>query len=507
MEVLSDKKTFDINKFNKNVIEEYVNTYSIINNNNNNFEMKNKEEKLLIYVLTFNMSGGMPSDEEMPLLFPTKEKFEKFDIFVINSQECIRSIGASLFYSSKELWVDALSNFFGKKYENIINLTLGAIHMVIFIKKEKSISLSDIRSGEISTGFLNIFANKGAISASMRYYDKHILFICCHLTAGHEKRNERNNDLKRIGTLLQNSIDVKSRNKLRKIRRSVIIENSKIKSNFNSLKNMKTLKVIYRTPNENKISSNTKNESNKKRTRKNSRNSMGEIEPKNILNNEIEEESNDKEDKEDNKSSNSVDEEGEKEEKERLNSTNKNNKEEEINESKNNNNYNGLNKMYNENNKSLSSTLNENDKKDKLINDYDFVIMSGDFNYRLNINHKEISNIMNKNDPEILWDKDQFTEEIKKKHNFKEGIINFMPTYKFKKKSNEYDYTRIPGWTDRILYKSKRYYDIMLCEYSTIKNICISDHKPVYAVFKINFKDNKFISKSYNKNEQECCIY
>jgi hypothetical protein len=55
----------------------------------------NQNEKLLVYVLTFNIQGGMPSEEEIPLLFPKKEKIEKFDIFVINTQECLRSIGAS----------------------------------------------------------------------------------------------------------------------------------------------------------------------------------------------------------------------------------------------------------------------------------------------------------------------------------------------------------------------------------------------------------------------------
>ena len=494
MKVLSDKKTFDINKFNKNLLEEYINTYSNINPNNSNYDLKNTDEKLLIYVLTFNMNGLIPSKDELPLLFPKKEKFENFDIFVINTQECLRSIGASLFNNSKEEWEKTLSNFFGFKYENIANLTLGALHMVIFIKKEKVIFLSDIRTGEIATGFLNIFANKGAISASMKYFDKHILFICCHLTAGQEKGKERNEELKRIGTSLINSIDSKSRNKLRTIRKSVISENFKI-NNFNSFKNSKTILSNLNKDNNNKNGSNKKNK----------RNSMCFIEPKNIFNNRIEEVYNDNDDEEDNKNQNSDDEEEDEKRKEkeneRLNSTNKNNKEEEINKNNNdNNNY------YNEN-KSFSSTLNEKDKKDKLIEDYDFVILSGDLNYRLNINKNEINDIMNKNDPEILWDKDQFTEEVKNKQNFKEGVINFMPTYKFKKNSNEYDYSRIPGWTDRILYKSKRYYDIMLCEYSSIKNIIFSDHKPVYAVFKINFKDQKFISHNFHKNDQECYIY
>jgi hypothetical protein len=40
---------------------------------------------------------------------------------------------------------------------------------------------------------------------------------------------------------------------------------------------------------------------------------------------------------------------------------------------------------------------------------------------------------------------------------FEEGKISFMPTYKFKKESNEYDREklRIPSWCDRILYRSE----------------------------------------------------
>ena len=85
-----------------------------------------------------------------------------------------------------------------------------------------------------------------------------------------------------------------------------------------------------------------------------------------------------------------------------------------------------------------------------------------------------------------------------------------MPTYKFKEKNNEYDYERVPGWTDRILFKSKKMYDIMLCEYNSIENILLSDHKPVFAIFKINFKNKenyeKVIEINDNKNE-DCFLF
>ncbi len=162
-----------------------------------------------------------------------------------------------------------------------------------------------------------------------------------------------------------------------------------------------------------------------------------------------------------------------------------------------------------------SSIIDLDDKEDKLMEDFDFVILSGDLNYRLDISQEDIEEIINQKNPEILWDKDQLNNEIKKENKFEEGLINFMPTYKYKKNSDEYDHQRIPAWTDRILFKSKKKYDIMLCEYKSIQNINISDHKPVYAIFKINFKNRKKNDNIYNinyeinniNNDKKCILF
>ena len=308
----------------------------------------------------------------------------------------------------------------------------------------------------------------------MKYYDKYILFICCHLAAGHEKETERNDDLNRICSLLQNSTNFESRIKLKSIKKSLDIEPNKFKKR-------NSIKIRYKNINGFNINNN----------KRKVRHSLGYLPSKAILFNEENninlEEQNDTE-----KQNLGI------HENDRLNSTNKNNQKKSEN--------NELEELLDQRNRSFSSIENENSKKNKLMIDYDFVILSGDLNYRININNNEIKEIMNKNDPEILWDKDQLTEDLKKRHNLKEGIIKFMPTYKYKINSNEYDYSRIPGWTDRILYKSKKYYDIMLCEYSSINNILLSDHRPVYAIFKINFKDKKFINDKYEKKKEECCI-
>ena len=465
-------ESLNINKKDKvgnNLIEEFIHN----NNKKNNNETEIKNENLLIYVLTFNIQGSMPTDEELPLLFPKTENFDKFDIFVINTQECLRSITASFFVNSKEPWIFALKNFFGNKYINIINSNLGALHISIFVKKEKVLDFKDLRNGEIKTGFLNIMSNKGAVSASMKYLDKNILFICCHLASGQDNIKERNQNLLRIRSFLVNSVNKDYINKLKSIKKSFYNEQKALNNQ------------------ESKEPNNKNNVFNYDNIKEKSINVRSLIFSTNNLNNNNNEQSEEKK----------IDIFDDIKEVEEIEITKVNNKE------NNKENNNKIDDKIQNDNKSFESKENDknNEEKDKYINEYDIVIMSGDFNYRLNMNDDEITEIIEKNDPEILWDRDQLTKDIKKKQKLNEGIINFMPTYKFNH-SNEYDYSRKPGWTDRILYKSKNFYDIMLCEYSSINNIYISDHKPVYAVFKVKCKNINYLNDKYVKNKEECII-
>ena len=168
---------------------------------------------------------------------------------------------------------------------------------------------------------------------------------------------------------------------------------------------------------------------------------------------------------------------------------------------------------------------------------FDIVIWMGDFNYRVNLTMEEAEEIIqNKNELKLL-EFDQMNHEIKnynlKCAGFKEGLINFMPTYKY---SDDYPDTlicdsedHIPSWTDRILYmanentfhikendinnennrdsnliesnqvkeqkkdiineknkKEKAEASFDLINYNSMQNIEFSDHKPVFAYFNIN---------------------
>ena len=68
-------------------------------------------------------------------------------------------------------------------------------------------------------------------------------------------------------------------------------------------------------------------------------------------------------------------------------------------------------------------------------------------------------------------------------HGFTEGPLNFRPTYKYKKGTDEYDSSKkhIPSWTDRILYKED---NNKLLLYAAVRELNGSDHKPVMASFR-----------------------
>lgn len=87
------------------------------------------------------------------------------------------------------------------------------------------------------------------------------------------------------------------------------------------------------------------------------------------------------------------------------------------------------------------------------------VFWFGDFNYRISLNGDEVKNKIKTCNFEYLYLHDQLIQQrIAKKVfvDYKEGVLNFAPTYKYDTFSDDYDTSdkcRAPAWTDRILWK------------------------------------------------------
>ena len=540
---------------------------SVINNNQLVID-EEISESLLLYVLTWNIHGKFPEGEEIKKILPKKTKenscdnaYQKsryFDLYVINTQECLRSIGASFFNSSKEDWVNALKDYLGDDYINLVNSNLNSFHIAVFVKKEKINYFTELKTGFIKTGFMNILANKGAIGVSMKYQNKTLLFVCCHLSSGQDRIDARNSDFKKISLGLnlkptskfnRNLDNIKSDLNNRGIYNSSccpgeILGNNTNKygtnyyeENENKIKVLSEIQDIEEKEDFKKIGIrksialhhdgidiiNIDNKLLKTKTIINQRklsflkikNENGE-EKKSISDNQVNKIEITSKDQNINKQYspqkritpikpiitsellNS----------DNINSNNKKSPNLEFPISK------GDTKSTYAVTKNISSNIKTELSCDldlepySGMNQYDLVIFSGDLNYRINMDKEEVKKLISNNDIETLLENDQLYSAINKREidldDFYEGRITFMPTYKFLDGTNEYDYAeRVPGWTDRILYRANNLNDIILCKYSSISDVKTSDHKPVCAIFKINFNHEK--NKNKYKNIENGC--
>ena len=511
---------------------------SVINDNQSKMD-EEINESLLIYVLTWNLHGKFPEINELRKVLPkrTKEnsaennyqKSRSFDLFVINTQECLRSIGASFFHSSKEDWENALKIHFGDEYINLVNSNLNSIHIGVFVKKEKINFFTELKTGFIKTGFMNVLGNKGAIGVSMKYQDKKMLFICCHLSSGQTKSYARNNDFKKINSGLNLKPTMKFNKNLNDIKlglkqgknsvyQSYLQDEEGEKNNFRS-KYFQDLTEIKSSPqkllmlkkgkiqlsrtklsthNDNNFNINDNidsilNSKNHKFNKNNEESYIGQIHKKNTSN-YISKISND------NTYSNIKNMVSPKVDYLLIRGETNNNTGTKIISS---NIDEQLNKIKTDNCEELEDTIG--------VNQYDLVIFSGDLNYRINMEIEDCKKIIEAKDYESLLVKDQLYTSIRSKEiemdDFFEGNIHFPPTYKFQDGTDNYDYNeRVPGWTDRILYRANNLSDVILCKYSSIFEAKTSDHKPVYAIFKINFNSHEKNKEKYKKIEEGCYI-
>ena len=152
------------------------------------------KKSIKIYTLTWNMFGKAPPDD-ISILFPKRSGHH---IYIVCTQECLRSIGSSLFYSSKKTWELKLQETLGLNYYLFAANTLGATHVAVFAHFSLKNLLSEPTLQKVSTGFGNVVRNKGAVSVKFLVGSTSVLVVGCHLASGQGKVVSRNNDFRRI---------------------------------------------------------------------------------------------------------------------------------------------------------------------------------------------------------------------------------------------------------------------------------------------------------------------
>jgi hypothetical protein len=132
--------------------------------------------------------------------------------------------------------------------------------------------------------------------------------------------------------------------------------------------------------------------------------------------------------------------------------------------------------------------------KECIIENHNIVFLVGDLNFRIPIENANCRNLIEQNFLSEIICEDQLIKLLKTHplvSKFREAAITFAPTYKYNKKSNDYDTSkkkRIPAYCDRIIYSDSRNNlkeNFINCRCYNRAEITNSDHKPVYAIYEI----------------------
>ncbi|KAI8391329.1 SacI homology domain-containing protein [Radiomyces spectabilis] len=139
----------------------------------------------------------------------------------------------------------------------------------------------------------------------------------------------------------------------------------------------------------------------------------------------------------------------------------------------------------------------------RTIDSHDNIVWVSDFNYRVSLPNEEAREYCRQENIDALLNADQLIREMR--HNrvfpgYQEGQITFMPTYKYDNGTSTYDTSekqRVPGWTDRIVYKGKSLRQI---QYDRAE-LFTSDHRPVLALFEADIVTLDPIAKAKLEKE------
>jgi hypothetical protein len=150
-----------------------------------------------VVAVTWNMHGKLPSGD-LGALFPPGDA----EIYAIGSEECERSIGASLLVQSKGRWLGRLGEALGPDYTRIASHTLAAIHLAVYVHASLLPALSDVRTAAVACGVGNALGNKGGVAVAAAIGKTTFLFVNCHLAAHSRAVARRNADAARIDAQL-----------------------------------------------------------------------------------------------------------------------------------------------------------------------------------------------------------------------------------------------------------------------------------------------------------------